>query len=87
MTITTFAAKRHLIGLTIDEIATALNINPRTVRGYESGKYSPGPGVVADLEALVKEHTADVDTETPEDRRSRGWRVAVAARRLDRTTP
>lgn len=38
MTPAEFAAHRRLTGLTIDELAARLSVNPRTIRSYESGR-------------------------------------------------
>jgi transcriptional regulator with XRE-family HTH domain len=90
-----FAAYRHLIGLTVDELASALRVNPRTARSWESGR-DPIPARVAEeLEALAVEHRALArrmaddgrpvairrDKTAPTDK-PRGWYVAAAARAL-----
>ena len=38
MTGAEFAAHRHLIGLTLDELADTLGVNPRTTRAWETGR-------------------------------------------------
>ena len=94
MTAAEFAAWRHLLGLTLDELAAALAVNPRTTRAWESGR-DPIPARVADeLAAMDAEHrklvAAMVAAEAPvaihRDKRAgehpRGWYVAAAARAL-----
>lgn len=94
MTAAEFAAWRHLLGLTLDELAEALAVNPRTTRAWESGR-DPIPARITDeLAAMDVEHRALADqmvaAETPvaihRDKhvgpRPRGWYVAAAARAL-----
>ena len=95
MTAGEFAAWRHLLGLTLNELAEALAVNPRTTRAWESGR-DPIPARVTDeLAALDVEHRAlagqMVDAKAPvaiaRDKaaaqpRPRGWYVAAAARAL-----
>ena len=95
MTGAEMAAWRHLLGLTLDELAEALAVNVRTTRSWESGR-DPIPLRIRDeVSVLVAEHgnlaarmTADGrpvgivrDKATPSPR-PRGWYVAAAARAL-----
>lgn len=95
MTPAQIAATRRLIGLTADQLAGELDVNPRTVRGWESGRFTPSEGPVGDLLALRGEH----DTEAarmadaarvggpvvlPAGPRPPGWYLALGARVLDR---
>ena len=89
-----FAARRHLIGLTLDELAAALGVNPRTTRAWESGRDRVPARIGGELSALIAEHTALVDrlldagapVVIPWNRaarvagRPRGWFVAAVAR-------
>ena len=90
-----FAARRHLIGLTLEEVAGVLGVNPRTARAWEAGRDLIPERIGGELAALIDEHTVlvdrmvdseevvgivrDKDVETP---RPRGWYVAAAARAL-----
>ena len=90
-----FAARRHLVGLTLEEVADALGVNPRTARAWEAGRDLIPERIGDELAALIDEHTAlvermvdseevvgivrDKDVDTP---RPRGWYVAAAARAL-----
>lgn len=87
------AARRSLIGLSITDLATALDINEKTVRRWESpsGALPISAHNLDRLDALVAEHTADVDAaiaagEVALGDRPYGWYSAVAARILDRDT-
>lgn len=91
-------ATRHLIGLTFEQVGEALEINPRSVRRWESGSSLPGPGAAGALRALRAEHdkdtkrlcakaakTSPLPIPTGEgSARPAGWWKAVAARVLDR---
>lgn len=76
-----FIARRQLVGLTDKQLADALGINERSIRGYAAGTYSPVDGVARDLDALVARHTAEVNRlhgagtviELPLVPRDRGW--------------
>lgn len=98
MTSAEATATRHLIGLTFEQLGDTLEINPRSIRRWESGSSLPGPGAAGALRALRAEH--DEDTKrlcakaakaspliipTGEDGpRPAGWWKAAAARVLDR---
>lgn len=91
MTPLDFAATRRLIGLTIDELATRLSINPRTIRGYEAGEYAPTEGVLEVLRMLRSSHDSALERldpskpiKLPRGPRPRGWYIALSARVLDR---
>ena len=43
-----FAARRHLTGLSVTELAAHLAVNPRTVRSWESGR-DPIPARIAEI--------------------------------------
>ncbi len=92
MTGAEFAARRHLLGLTLDELASILGVNPRTVRAWEAER-DPIPHRVPDeLDARIVEHTAlaqevaaagsmqIVRAKRDDQDRPRGWYVAAAAR-------
>ena len=92
MTGAEFAAHRHLIGLTLDELASILGVNPRTVRAWEAERDPIPPRVPDELDALIVEHTAltqevaaagsvqIVRAKHDGQGRPRGWHVAAAAR-------
>lgn len=98
MTSAEATATRHLIGLTFEQVGEALDINPRSVRRWESGSSLPGAGAAGALRALRVEHDEDTSRlvaiarkgealliPTGEgDTRPAGWWKAVAARVLDR---
>ena len=95
MTGAEMAAWRHLLGLTLDELAEALAVNVRTTRSWESGRDPIPLRIRAEVAGLVVEHgelaarmvddgrpvaiTRDKAVPSP---RPRGWRVAAAARAL-----
>lgn len=63
-----FAARRHLLGLTLEQTAAALPsrrtgspVNPRTVRAWESGRDPIPEHITAALEELIVCHDALVD--------------------------
>ena len=60
MSALTVAATRRLLGLTVDELAALLGVNPRTVRGWEAGKYAPGEAVWADVQRIRAGHDAEL---------------------------
>lgn len=88
------AATRRLIGLTAEQLGTQLGVNPRTIRGWEAGKYSPSETAAQALLALHAEHDAELTTmlaaaqngpiEIPTGPKDRSWYLALAARLLDR---
>ena len=91
MTGAEFATRRHLLGLTLDELAAVLGVNPRTTRSWETERDQIPARLPAELDALTAEHTklaqdmahagsvqivrAKHDTQD----RPRGWYVAAAA--------
>ena len=95
MTGAEMAAWRHLLGLTLDELAEALAVNVRTTRSWESGRDPIPLRIRAEVATLVVEHgelaarmvddgrpvaiTRDKAAPSP---RPRGWYVAAAARAL-----
>lgn len=95
MTPAEVAATRRLIGLTVDQLADRLGVNPRTVRGWESGKYSPGDSVCDAIQDICLEHDRVTGPYVyaaeqgglviiPRGPEPSGWYLAVAARVLDR---
>lgn len=95
MTGAELAVWRHLLGLTVDELAEVLGVNERTARAWESGR-DPIPARVSDeLAMLGVEHEALARSMATDGRpvvivrdkavqtvRPRGWYVAAAARAL-----
>ena len=55
MTGAEMAVRRHLIGLTPDELADVLDVNPRTVRSWESGRDLIPARILDEMVALVRE--------------------------------
>lgn len=94
MTSAQIAAIRRLLGLTADQLGEELGINPRTIRGWEAGKYSPSESVEQALNDLRAEHDAELDlllagtasgpVKVPSGPRARSWYLALAARLIDR---
>lgn len=94
MTSAQIAAIRRLLGLTADQLGEELGINPRTVRGWEAGKYSPSESAGQALLDLRAEHDTELDAliaraaqgtvEVPSGPRERSWYLALAARLIDR---
>ena len=95
MTGAELAALRHLLGLTLDGLADALGVNPRTTRAWESGRDPIPARIAGEMGALVDEHTAlavlmvadgrpvgIVRDKTAPRPRPRGWYVAAAARAM-----
>ena len=90
------AARRHLIGVTLDELATILHVNPRTVRAWESGRDNIPARITDEMAALIDEHTDLVNEllnsfwrivridrdKTAATPRPRGWYIAAAARAI-----
>ncbi|AJT42432.1 hypothetical protein UM93_14690 [Psychromicrobium lacuslunae] len=94
MTPAQVAAIRHLVGLTFKELGIDLGINPRTIRGWESGMYAPSPAKVSAIRKLRGEHDAELQelldkeasegfVKIPTGPRPLGWYVALTARLLD----
>ena len=91
MTGAEFAARRHLLGLTLDELASALGVNPRTTRSWEAERDQIPARLPAELDALTTEHTKlaqemiaagsvqIVRAKHDNQDRPRGWYVAAAA--------
>lgn len=92
-----FAAWRHLLGLTFEETAYILQVNPRTVRRWESGATPIPYGVIDQIHVLYEEHSglANKLAGTEEiisisyaregyglEDRPRSWYVAALARAL-----
>ena len=98
MTGAEFAARRHLLGLTLDELASALGVNPRTTRSWEAERDPIPARLSGELDALIAEHTALAESmidagsvqivraKHDNQDRPRGWYVAAAAR-ATATTP
>lgn len=94
MTPAEVAATRRLIGLTAEQLGEHLAINPRTIRAWETGGYSPSEPAANTLRALRAEHDAELDelianvgqgaVTLPTGPRARGWYLALAARLIDR---
>ncbi len=97
MTPEQISATRRLVGLTADQLGNKLSINPRTVRGWESGKYSPGPGAVQAIQDVRAAHDDDFQSclevakrgeiiSFPEGDgdRPNSWWLAIASRVIDR---
>ena len=92
MTGAEFAARRHLLGLTLDELASALGVNPRTTRSWETERDQIPARLPAEMDALIAEHTKLAQEMTDAGSvqivrskhdgqdRPRGWYVAAAAR-------
>ena len=89
------AARRHLIGVTLDELATILHVNPRTLRAWESGRDNIPARITDEMGALIDDHTELVQQMLNSERiiridrdktvntpRPRGWYVAAAARAI-----
>lgn len=89
------SAIRRMVGLTVDQFADRLDVNPRTVRGWESGKYSPSESAAQAILSVRREHDKQTDrlmlgaaeTDAPVylggPEHPRGWWIALAARVLD----
>ena len=78
-----FAARRHLTGLSVTELAAHLAVNPRTVRSWESGRDPIPARIDTLLDALVAAHTEDTRYGPPDPTWGRGWRIAALARHHD----
>lgn len=88
-----FAARRHLIGLTLDQLADVLHVNRRTVRSWEQGRMPIPERITDELNNLITQHDQllerilDSDIPVYLPRRAGdaqgmpgGWYVAAAAR-------
>ncbi|MGI6878855.1 helix-turn-helix domain-containing protein [Microbacterium sp. gxy059] len=93
MTGAEIAATRHLIGLSQTELATMLGVGRHAVKDWESGRFNPRPGVVADLQRLRGEHDREtarlidgaqggIPIHLPSGPKPRGWYLAYGARIL-----
>ena len=87
------SATRRLIGITVDQLGDVLKINPRTIRGWESGKFTPSPNVVSDLDQLRARQDQDTQAALKTARAGKtvvlddgpmpaAWYLAVGARVL-----
>ena len=56
MTPAEVAALRTVLGLSQEQFAEMLNVNPRTARAWESGKFAPSAGVVEDMWIIKSRH-------------------------------
>lgn len=79
------AALRHRLGWSTNELAKQLDVNPRTVRAWNSGRDPVPVGVMLELDELLIEHELDVHNslqtgrlEIPYAHESTPWWVAVA---------
>lgn len=101
MTPAMVAVTRRGLGLTLDELADILGVNPRTVRSWESGRDLASAWLSDALGSLVAEHEALVDEyaeaiedgtpvavlrESPEGGRPRGWHLIALAMAARRVT-
>lgn len=77
---TSIRAIREGLGLTGDELASILGVEPRTVRRWESADRTPSSGVWAEVEALEAEAARQVAGDPVPDHRPDGWRRAIAFR-------
>ncbi len=91
-----FAARRHLLGLSLDELAALLKVHPRTVRSWESGRdqiplrvRDELDGLDVDHATLASQYAARRRVLLPYDKaddlyagRPRGWHVAAVSRAM-----
>ena len=89
------SATRHLIGLSISELAEQLHVSRMSVHDWERGKFTPREGLVSDLLALREAHDRALDEladyhetqggiiELPAEPMPQGWYRALGARLLD----
>ena len=95
MTAAEFAAHRRLTGLTLEQLAAQLRVNPRTVRSWESGRDPVSEWAAVALRGLVDRHrresramaTAGVPVvlpryDDPAAEFPRGWWLATASSAL-----
>lgn len=88
------AVTRHLLGLSVDDLADELEVNPRTVRSWEQGR-DPIPDRVPDELAELRDRhdrlvgemlhgpsPVRIRYEKDYGTGPRGWRVAAAARAM-----
>lgn len=89
------ASIRQLLGLSQQELAALLGISRDSVKQWESGKTTASAGVVADIQTLVDQHTAETAALLADQAAGRplilrpgamprGWYVALGARVIDR---
>ena len=78
-----FAARRHLTGLSVTELAAHMAVNPRTIRSWESGRDPIPARIDTHLDALVEDHTTDTLAGVSGPEMGRGWRIAALARHHD----
>ena len=84
--------KRLLLGVTQEQAAKALGVNPWTVMNWESGRFEPPirsvPGIIAFLGYDPFPSPSTVGERLLHVRRQHGWSTSEAARQLgvDRTT-
>lgn len=95
MTGAEIAATRHLLGLTMQEMADMLGVSKESIKKWEAGKYAARPGACADITQLRAEHDAEVarlmvgvedgiPIGLPGGPKPRGWYLALGARLIDR---
>jgi len=83
-----FAAYRHLVGLTVEELGEKLGVDPRTVRGWESGQECISESAGDALRGIVDSHSGLVHQLLDEAEGSAifvdrtGWNLAAIARVL-----
>lgn len=86
MTAAEFAAYRRLTGLTADELAKRLQINPRTIRSYESGRDVVPEWAADEIRVLVAENARlgaqMAAAGVPVVIERSGWHIQAAARAL-----
>lgn len=95
MTAAEFAAHRRLTGLTLDQLAAHMRVNPRTVRSWESGRDAVSDRIAELMASLVERHrnaargmaSAGVPIVLPrydgsEAEFPRGWYLAAASSAL-----
>ena len=95
MTAAEFAAHRRLTGLTLDQLAAHMRVNPRTVRSWGSGRDAVPDRIAELMASLVERHrnaargmaSAGVPIVLPryddsEAEFPRGWYLAAASSAL-----
>ena len=90
------AATRHLIGLSISELAAQLGVSTQIVRDWERGRYTPREGVLHDIAMLRARHDETLSDlsgyhedeggviSLPDEPMPQGWYTALGARLIDR---